>query len=165
MEIRFTASVIEATNFMMLLTAGCKSVLPKDSSYETTEEMLGSYVKLSQPGWCNFDFFDRIKASPIRRTERVEPTPESVGSWRIERSVEFYLHRQLVARIHLVGMKCDGGNEDNDAMWAISKVGYFKRFDHANPEDWFEIKCRVTGLTGRWVEPSRMMHNALAQPA
>ena len=41
MEIRFTTSVIKATDFMVRLTVNGKSVVPKDASYETTGQVLG----------------------------------------------------------------------------------------------------------------------------
>lgn len=131
MEIRFTASCITALECMLQLEKGT----------------LGT--KLERPVWCNFDFFSRIKASPIRRTERVEPTPERRGSWKFERTIEFFHHGSRVAVVNLVGQKIDGDHEglDNGSFWAVTRIGYFRSFSGGlsdSPEDWREIELGAT---------------------
>ncbi|MFY9461577.1 MAG: hypothetical protein WAP51_00035 [Candidatus Sungiibacteriota bacterium] len=151
MEIRFTASVIEAVDCVLQLKRGTFWAHPKD----TTDPDDGTKVK--PPAWCNCNFFSRIKASPIRRTERVEPTQERPGSWKLARTVEFFYHGSRVAAIDLVGQTIDGFHHeglDNGSFWAVTRIGYFQYFSggqHGSLEDWREIELEVTSLRGHLV--------------
>ena len=150
MEIRFTASVIEAVECALQLKRGDLWVRPKG----TTDPTVGT--KVERPMWCNCDFFSRIKASPIRRTERVESTQERRGSWKLERTIEFFHHGSRVAVVDLIGQKIDGDHEglDNGSFWAVTRIGYFRSFSGGlldSPKDWREIELEVTSLHGRLV--------------
>lgn len=155
MEIRFTASIVEAIHFMNELVAGRQKVFPKDYSFAADDDLSSVLITLQRPRWSHlsrqFGFFGRIKATPIRETERFLQGGHLKGpGWRIQREVEFYLKGEFVARVHLVGEKYDGWNDDNDAMWNVSKIGYFRVWDRP-PSDWFEFECKVSGLMGRLV--------------
>ena len=150
MEIRFTASVIEAVKYVWRLSEGTLWVRLKGSTDPAAR------TKIEYPVWCNFHFFSRIKASPIRRTERMEPTQEKRGSWKLERAIEFFHHGSRVAVVDLVGQKIDGDHEDidNDSFWAVTRIGYFRSFSgglYDSPKDWREIELEVTALHGRLV--------------
>lgn len=150
MEIRFTASVIEAVECVLRLNSGTLWVRPKG----TTDP--AAITKVERPMWCNFDFFSRIKASPIRRMERVEPTQELLGSWKLGRTIEFFHHGSRVAVVDLVGCKIDGNHEDldNSSFWAVTRIGYFQSFSGGLsdfPKDGREIELEVTSLHGRLV--------------
>ncbi len=147
MEMKFTASIIEAIECLSRLQSGRYKVVPKGGKWLHE----GGGVLLEAPVWCNFSFFSRIKASPIRRKSRLEPDKDHVGCWRLERVVEFYHHGKCVAVVELAGIKYDTftGGLDNGGMWAVSGLGYYWRFDHVDPEDWREIQLEVTGYTGR----------------
>ena len=149
MEIRFTASVIEAVQCVLRLTQGNLWVIPKEG--------MGAIpgVKVESPVWCNFDFFSRIKATPIRRIKRVDPTRGRQGSWELERTIEFFHHGSCVAVVNLIGLKIDEQSGlDNDSFWAVIRVGYFQSFSgglSSSPQDWREVELEVTSLHGRLV--------------
>lgn len=150
MEIRFTSSVIEAVECVLRLEKGTLWDYPRG----TTDPAAGT--KVERPVWCNFDFFSRIKASPIRRTERVEPTGVRRGSWKLERTIEFFHHGSRVAVVNLVGQHIDEDYEglDNGSFWAVTRIGYFRSFSGGlsdSPKDWREIELEVTSLRGRLV--------------
>lgn len=144
MEIRFTASVIEAIQFVLRLMKG---------KFWLSEGGLAD-----SPVWCNFCFFSRIKASPIRRVERIKPTRERPGpaSWKLERTIEFFCRESRVAVVDLIGQKFDGDDDglDKGSFWAVTRVGYFRSFSGKlsdSPKDWREIEFKVTYLNGRLV--------------
>lgn len=150
MEIRFTSSVIEAVETVLRLEKGTLLVSARDGGDLSVSH------RPERPVWCNFDFFSRIKASPIRRTERVEPTQKRLGSWKLGRTIEFFHHGSRVAVVDLVGQKIDGDHEglDNDSFWAVTRIGYFQSFSGGlsdSPKDWREIELEVTSLHGRLV--------------
>ena len=110
-----------------------------------------SYVREKCPAikpaaWCNFLFFRRIRPRPIRRIERLNPIAgERVGTWVVERDIEFYIHDWLIGVVTLRGEKFDCDPEDvrqakeygldvGDAlsMWAVSHVWYYR--DVTRPE-------------------------------
>jgi hypothetical protein len=126
MEIKFTASVIEAIEFMLRLLSGHLTAIPKGAQFETAAEMTNAYVPLRAPMWSNFDFFSRIVPRPIGRTKRVEPTADTLGSWELERKVEFYHAGRLVALVTLFGRKIDksGANLDSGAFWDVDSISY-----------------------------------------
>lgn len=160
MEIRFTLSVMEAINMVLRLVSGRLSIIPKSTNPQTAEDLERAYIRVEPPVWCNFDFFGRIKAAPVRRTSRREPSREHVGSWRLEREVEFYHHNgNLVAVVHLIGEKYDGSaNCDNEAMWAVDQLRYAMTSSGIinegirSPLGWRQVDIKVIGLSGRLVK-------------
>lgn len=147
MEIRFTASIIIATECALRLAWGQLHLLPKGSPVEYDH-----WVKLEAPEWCNFSFFGRIVASPIRRVERFEPSDGRPGVWKLEREVEFYYQGHRVAVVTVVGQKTDGRtvHPDNDSAWAVTKLGYFRTLGWTlsdPPKDWREFEREVISLT------------------
>ncbi len=142
MEAKFTTSVVLAVNFVLGLASSVRGQIWKDK-------------RLVQPTWCNFLFFRRIKALPIRRMERVAPKDGNVGHWNLEREVEFYLREELVAVVYLVGQKYDqlewsGNHLDNSSGWAISRVSYTPVFP--SPSDgraveWINVPLEVKSYT------------------
>jgi hypothetical protein len=140
MEMKFTASIIEALDAVLRLEKGIHPAISK------TE----------RPVWCNFSFFSRITATPIRRTKREEPTQERLGSWMLERTVEFFHHGTRVAVVDLIGQKIDGeDNLDNSSFWAVAKIGYCQYSAgglNEPPRDWRVIELHVTSLHGHLTE-------------
>ncbi|MBI4094734.1 MAG: hypothetical protein HY435_00890 [Candidatus Liptonbacteria bacterium] len=149
MEIKFTASVIEAVECALQLAHGNLWVHPK-GTVGLVEEM----VKAARPSWCNFSFFSRIKASPVRRKTRVAPTEERLGHWKLERRIEFFHAGAHVATVDLVGIKIDGHDLDNESFWAVARIGYFQRHDgglYTPPSEWKEVEREVVSLRARLV--------------
>ncbi len=127
MEIRFTESVIVAMEAVLQLEKGTL------------------LVPGCRPVWCNFRFFNKVKASPIQQTERVEPTQEKRGSWKLKRTVEFFHYGSCVAIVNLIGQKVDGDRRglDNGSFWAATRIGYYRSFSGGlsdPPKEWREIK-------------------------
>jgi hypothetical protein len=154
MEMRFSASVIEAISYVLGVLSGRKTALPRGTQFSTPDEMLAALVTLPRPCWCNFDFFSRIDPSPIRRVERVDPTEGSLGWWELEREVEFYHAGHIVARVQLVGRKIDkSGHLDNSAFWGVSRITYCLTSGSgaADPraKGWCDFECETLGLTSR----------------
>jgi hypothetical protein len=155
MEIRFTSSVIEAIEFVLRLLSGHLTAIPKGAQFETPAEMTEKYVPLRAPVWCNFDFFSRIVPRPIQRTERVEPTADTLGSWMLERKVEFYHAGRLVALVTLVGQKIDksGTKVDNEAFWGVSSISYCMVSGSGSDPSlgWTTFHRELVGLNSRYV--------------
>lgn len=156
MELKFTASVLEAINLMSQVQRGeiCRRTKGVEWDPENPDTL---FTKVDRPVWCNFRFFHRITASPIRRTRRVEPAGKEPGRWELARTVRFYYVGKLVAIVELVGMVIDGQRlgtgMDNSSFWGVSKVGYFRDFDTAadgGTKDWREVEL-TEGLTGAFV--------------
>ncbi len=156
MELKFTASVLEALNVMSQVQGGV--IFAKTKGVEWAPENPDTLLtKVDRPVWCNFRFFHRIMAKPIRRTRRVEPTAKEPGCWELARTVEFYYTGKLVAVVELVGMVIDGHRlgtgMDNSSFWGVSKVGYFQYFDTAadgGTRDWREVELSE-GMTGAFI--------------
>lgn len=106
-EFKFTASIIEALEAVLRLKEG---TLPAIS-------------RADQPVWCNFRFFSRIKATPIRcMNDQLVPK-------MLERTVEFFYRGIRVAVVDLVGQKIDGDNDSKFEFWSVLKIGYFQCLD------------------------------------
>lgn len=150
MEMKFTASVGMALEHALKLARGALWVLPKGCQHLANLE-----VRQEWPVWCNFTFFHRIEASSIRRTERVEPTPERSGSWNLSREVEFFYDGRCLVVIKLAGRRYDGqGDLDNSSFWAVSNIGYFQTFSgglHGVADGWREVEIEVTDYRARLV--------------
>ncbi len=154
MEMKFTASVVEAIECVLQLQRGLLRYFPKGSDLSSHDNS----VSVPPPVWCNFSLFSfsRIKATPVKMTERVHRTTEHIGSWKLERKVEFYYWGHHVATVELIGHKSDGAFDklDNGAFWAVTRLGYFQQFDggHKLPTDWKEIELEVIGMSGHCME-------------
>lgn len=137
MEIRFTASILEALGTVLRLVNGTHPEIP------ATEK----------PVWCNFSFFSLIRATPIRRTKRDEPTHERLGSWMLERTVEFFHRGTMVATVCLVGLKIDGvGDLDSGSFWAVASITYCRssvRGLNGITPGWRVIELDTTVLHGQ----------------
>ena len=137
MEMRFTSSVVTAIRFMLSLIRGNQQHLD---------------FRLRSPCWCNFAFFGKIVPGKITRTRRGEPSAEGVGSWHLERVVEFFYLKQLVAEVRLEGIKLDnmGHSLESDAFWSVIEVQYALHFDTAEgtrPERWLACRTPNCGMT------------------
>ena len=145
MSAQFSASEVMAIEFMLQL-------MDRRLYFHESHE-------LTPPVWCNFSFFSGIKTSPILKKERVEAggSPYRRGFWKVERQVEFYVRRELVATVTLVGEKWDGyakltrQNPDNASSWAVRQIRYAQRFDREKPEHWQQVDLVVTSLVSRQV--------------
>lgn len=138
MEIKFTASIAKAIQCAIRLTSGRLTILSKGADILNDRARL----PLEYPSWCSFDFFGKLKASPIRRN----PHGKKTGLWDLERQVEFFHfgHRLLV--IDLIG-KSDGSGRENEAFWAVRKIGYFVLDGHGPstpPTQWKEYEVEIT---------------------
>ena len=111
MEIKFTASVLEALSYALRLTSGNLYVHRKGRHCD-----LPQGVRVQAPSWWSFDFFHRITATPIRRTKREEPGPDSIGHWELARTVAFWHWGQRLLVIDLVGMKLDGEDRGHEPL-------------------------------------------------
>ena len=141
---KFTASVIIAIQAVMKLVSpqGLRMRLKGATGP-------GDFTELPRPDWSNFDFFNRIEATPIRKTKRVEPTAEHIGHWVLEREVHFDFRGSPVAVVWLVGHKSDAtkGDRDNNTWWAIAKIAYASECDDTGrtsfPARTFEFKTTL----------------------
>lgn len=90
--------------------------------------------------WCNFLFFRRVRPLPIRKLRRIEPhvAGDNIGTWIVERDVEFYLKDRLIGVVTLRGEKYDRDRDhvahardlgldvqDVLSAWAVSHVWYY----------------------------------------
>ena len=116
---------------------------------------ISDLARLPRPNWgYQFDFFNRILASPIRRKNRVETHRNHrgewvVGHWILEREIQFECLGVVVAKVWLEGRKSDGtkGNRDNNTWWAISKIAYAMDVRPSEsgpvPSDWSTTELEV----------------------
>lgn len=156
MELKFTASVIEAIEVMSQVQRG--KIIRRTKGVEFDPARPDTiFTRVDSPVWTNFIFFHRIKARPIRRTRRIEPKGNEPGRWELARLVEFYYAGKLVALVELVGMVVDGQHLgtglDNSSYWGVSKVGYYRTFNTTKePEGWieFEFEANQTGCFVRY---------------
>ncbi|MBI2507055.1 MAG: hypothetical protein HYW09_00380 [Candidatus Niyogibacteria bacterium] len=60
----------------------------------------------------------------------MEPTQENRGSWKLERTIEFFHHGSCVAVVDLIGQKFDRVHEglDNGTCWTVTQIRYFQSF-------------------------------------
>ena len=147
MEMKYTASMALATRMVLDLEREGLYVKPKGAEPELHS------ISVQRPVWCNFVFFSRIKASPIRRTTRTEPATGKHGSWALERTVEFFYRGTRVAEVQLVGKKIDGlaleEGLDDGSFWAVSRIAYLRHHDASHSDfrkNWTEIELDVTSL-------------------
>ncbi len=129
MELKFSASIRAAIFFLENIRRG--EIYTWVEGWDRDPKHSDPVVKkLESFAWGTVTgfFFDRIKASPIRRTQRVEFTQEEHGHWKLARSVHFYLGSQLRATVELIGTVFDGPNPEtnlgNASSWEVSKVSY-----------------------------------------
>jgi len=112
MEMQFSASVITAIEGVLRLHEG-------------------KFKGVPAPIWCNFRFPSSLKASPIEYVKRNDPIPnERVGSWDLNRTVEFFYLGKRIATVFLTGCKLDGMHlVDNGSFWGVRKIRYLPNTD------------------------------------
>jgi hypothetical protein len=142
MEIKFTASIIEALDCVLQLLRG---------------DLWFDGKKVEPPKWCNFSFFNQIEASEIRRKREIQPAHDRRRDWWIlKRTVKFFYHGSCIATVYLVGQKTIGHDSelDNVSFWGVTRLRYSHSFSgglNASPEEWREIKFEHTSLRGHFV--------------
>ena len=112
MEVRLTRSVVKAIEFVLKLEKG---------------ENLCRHSELTQPHWTGFDFFDKIKSSPVVKIRRIDYKQGAEnGGWLLKREIEFYFYGTLVAKIQLRGKKLNPSPDCRKGMtlWGVRKVEY-----------------------------------------
>jgi hypothetical protein len=152
---KFTASIVMAIEAMTkLVSFNGLHVHPRGASLTGGADNL---VRLPRPNWgYQFDFFNRISASPIRRKNRVKAHQNQGGEWVmshwiIEREVQFEHKGAIVAKVWLEGYKPDGtkGNRDNNTCWAVSKIVYAMDILPSNcSSGWNTTEVEVMGHRG-----------------
>ena len=123
MEMRITASVAEAMRFISQLTF---------------TNMAFTKPELTSPDWQwpHRKLPSHIYSSSIDRNDN--------GSvWNLRRTVTFSIKDEIVARVHLIGMKTDA----NPTFWGVHQVIYLTHLDKRNdPDCWKNITFELFAL-------------------
>jgi len=148
MEMKFTASIVEALQCILKLERGNLFIYPKGT--DLSSKPVPSPTRVEAPIWRDFHFFSFIRATKIRFTRHIEPIEgRRCGSWMLERQVLFFHRGRRIALVKLVGQKLDVRDKkdfDNDSSWAVKSFGYY-RYGGDVPTDWKEVELAETGMT------------------
>lgn len=139
MEIRFTASIRAALEFMLSIA-------------QERDDLNPCIPRLKKPIWLNITWVTKIHATPIRWVKRLEPRQDNDGGWYLSRTVEFFSNNIRIASLDLVCMKFDKENTDDESTWMVKKIGYYyrdpKRYYYLPTEEWLKNWEEVDIYTG-----------------
>lgn len=131
MEIRITDSVGEATGFVMRLAHGILMLTPPEldlnASNEECLKILADVPTVEKPNWLGFSFFSRIVAKEIRVTKHIIPEGNKSGRREVEREIEFYWGRRMIASATVAGVQYgvrQDGSGDDQPFWAVLRLRY-----------------------------------------